>query len=69
MHIVADALPLAAARNAAARAAVGDQLIFLDMDCIPVPELVADYAGFLDAQDALLMGEVLYLPGGATEGA
>lgn len=68
MHIVADALPLAAARNAAARAAVGEHLIFLDMDCIPVPELVADYAGFLDTHDALLMGEVLYLPGGATDG-
>jgi GT2 family glycosyltransferase len=66
MHVVADALPLAAARNAAARAAVGDQLIFLDIDCIPVPELVADYARFLDSHDALLMGEVLYLPGGAT---
>ena len=67
MHVVADALPLAAARNAAARAAVGEHLVFLDMDCIPTPDLVADYAGFLATQDALLMGEVMYLPGGATE--
>jgi GT2 family glycosyltransferase len=67
MHIVADALPLAAARNAAARSAQGEGIVFLDMDCIPTPDLVADYAGFLADTDALLMGEVLYLPGGATE--
>ncbi len=30
-----DQLPLAAARNAAARAATGEALVFLDMDCIP----------------------------------
>lgn len=68
MHIVADALPLAAARNSAARAAVGDVLVFLDMDCIPTPELVSDYAGFARDFDGLLMGEVMYLPGGATSG-
>jgi GT2 family glycosyltransferase len=68
MPVVADALPLAAARNAAARIATGDILVFLDMDCIPTPSLVADYAGFLDTFEGLLMGEVLYLPGGATAG-
>ncbi|WP_343527162.1 galactosyltransferase-related protein [Sphingomonas sp.] len=59
-------LPLAAARNAAARAAVGDELVFLDMDCIPTPDLVQDYARALREMDGLLMGEVMYLPGGAT---
>ena len=59
-------LPLAAARNAAARAAAGEALVFLDMDCIPTPTLVADYAEGLRALDGLLMGEVLYLPDGAT---
>ena len=68
MRIAGDALPLAAARNAAARAAVGDALVFLDMDCIPAPEVVADYANALARFDGLLMGEVLYLPGGATAG-
>jgi GT2 family glycosyltransferase len=61
-------LPLAAARNSAGRAAVGEVLVFLDMDCIPTPTLVADYARRLDECDGLLMGEVLYLPGGATDG-
>jgi hypothetical protein len=38
------------------------------VDCIPAPDLVADYARHLDDCDGLLMGEVLYLPGGATAG-
>jgi GT2 family glycosyltransferase len=59
-------LPLAAARNAAARGAAGRSLIFLDMDCIPAPRLIADYASGLSQIDGLLMGEVMYLPGGAT---
>lgn len=58
-------LPLAAARNVAARSAEGDVLVFLDVDCIPAPDLCADYARHLSAFDGLLMGEVLYLPGGA----
>lgn len=68
MQVTGEALPLAAARNAAAQAASGDVLVFLDMDCIPTPELVADYARFAGEVDALLMGEVMYLPGGATAG-
>ena len=68
MAIIGAMLPLAAARNGAARAAIGDGLVFLDMDCIPAPELVADYALRLGELDGLLMGEVMYLPGGATAG-
>ena len=68
IQIVADELPLATARNAAARAATGDALVFLDMDCIPTPTLVAQYRDALGDFDGLLMGEVLYLPGGATAG-
>lgn len=68
IRIVGDALPLATARNAAARQAIGDVLVFLDMDCIPAPGLISDYAGFAAEFDGLLMGEVMYLPGGATAG-
>jgi hypothetical protein len=66
--VAGEELPLAAARNRAAHEASGDILVFLDMDCIPAPELIADYSGFMTGFDGLLMGEVLYLPGGATQG-
>jgi len=63
--IPGEAAPLAAARNVAARAARGEMLLFLDIDCIPAPDFTADYARVLARQDALLMGEVAYLPAGA----
>lgn len=69
LAIEGDELPLARARNAAAGAARGERLAFLDADCIPSPDLVADYAVHLDTLDGLLMGEVLYLPGGTTAGS
>ena len=62
-------MPLAAARNCAAHAATGDMLIFLDVDCVPSPSLVLAYALGLREHDACLMGDVLYLPEGATRGA
>jgi GT2 family glycosyltransferase len=61
-------LPLAQARNAAAEAARGDLLVFIDVDCIPHPGLVADYAAAAGRTRGVLMGEVLYLPDGATGG-
>jgi GT2 family glycosyltransferase len=60
-------LPLAAARNAAARAAEGAVLAFLDVDCIPAPTFVADYARAAKPGAGLFMGEVLYLPAGAAD--
>lgn len=57
------ALPLAQARNLGARIAQGEQLVFLDVDCIPARELLADYAaGLKGCQAAIAMGEVYYLP-------
>jgi GT2 family glycosyltransferase len=58
-------LPLAKARNTLAREASGDFLVYLDVDCIPAPALVADYLWAASLTDALLMGEVYYLTEGA----
>ena len=60
-------IPLAEARNRAAGEATGDLLVFLDVDCIPHPALVDDYARNAEQLDGVLMGEVVYLPQGATE--
>ena len=59
-------MPLAAARNRAAAAASGELLVFLDVDCIPSPTLVARYAATAVAPGGFL-GEVLYLPAGALD--
>lgn len=67
----AKGLPLAAARNAGARAAIAagaDTLIFLDVDCIPSSGLVQRYAEVLASPAATVpvptvaAGEVAYLP-------
>ncbi|WP_313410399.1 galactosyltransferase-related protein, partial [Aeromicrobium sp.] len=59
-------LPLAAARNCGARAAIeggADVLVFLDVDCLVGPDLVADYADAVAAsEDRVWCGPVTYLP-------
>jgi GT2 family glycosyltransferase len=60
-------LNLSAARNTAARAATGSLLVFLDVDCIPHPRLIGDYAAASATARGVLMGEVGYLPRGATD--
>jgi GT2 family glycosyltransferase len=62
-------LPLAAARNAGAEAALrggAQTLVFLDVDCIPDQSTVARYAEVLTAVDhrrpVVACGEVRYLP-------
>ncbi|MFT4439348.1 glycosyltransferase family 2 protein [Caballeronia sp. 15715] len=63
-----DQLPLAAARNAAVDHAPGDHLVFLDVDCIPAPNLLARYRKVLvRPENVLYQGEVLYLPPGAAD--
>lgn len=61
-------LQLAAARNLGADAALdrdAELLVFLDVDCIPSPALLARYAeAARQAGDALLCGPVSYLPAG-----
>lgn len=68
---VVDGLPLAAARNAGAAAALAggaEVLIFLDVDCLPGPNLVTGYAAAVAAAaaPALFCGTVHYLPDGQT---
>jgi GT2 family glycosyltransferase len=67
LFVTGDPMPLAAARNRAAEAASGDLLLFLDVDCVPAPDLVARYAAVAAARDGVLLGEVLYLPAGALD--
>lgn len=54
-------LPLAAARNAAARAAKGDHLLFLDVDCIAMRDLVGNMRDQLSQHDGLICAEAFYL--------
>lgn len=63
-------LPLAAARNAGAAAALAAgavALVFLDVDCLAHPTLLADYRKAMETHDpaagpVLWCGEVAYLP-------
>ncbi|SFL97570.1 Glycosyltransferase, GT2 family [Methylorubrum salsuginis] len=68
-HVPGEPMPLAAARNRAAEAASSDLLVFLDVDCIPSPGLVAAYTEAARTERGLFLGEVLYLPPGVTHPA
>ena len=61
-------IPLAKARNRAADAAGSDLLVFLDVDCIPHPTLLADYTAVSAKEAGIFMGEVSYLPSTADTG-
>ena len=60
--------PLAEGRNTAAFEATGEHLVMLDVDCIPSPTMIDDYLAALSRNDGVFMGEVGYLPKGATQG-
>lgn len=53
-------LPLARARNTCATLAKGDLMIFLDVDCIPSPDLVSSFAERM-SENVCMMGDVRYL--------
>ncbi len=61
-------LPLARARNLGAQVAISggaDLLVFLDVDCIPAPNLIGRYAAAAwesENRGCLLCGPVTYLP-------
>jgi N-acetylglucosaminyl-diphospho-decaprenol L-rhamnosyltransferase len=57
-------LPLAAARNAGARAAGTDVVVFLDVDCIPGADLVEAYGHHAAGVEGVVCGVVRYLPAG-----
>lgn len=61
IRLETDGLPLAAARNLAARRAQGDVLVFLDVDCIPGAEVLGALAQAVADTRALVCAEVLYL--------
>jgi GT2 family glycosyltransferase len=67
-HVVAGGdgpLPVARARNASAATSDADVLVFLDVDCLPHRDLVADYADALaGAPPVLACGRVRYLRAG-----
>jgi GT2 family glycosyltransferase len=64
-------LPLAVARNRGAQEALdlgGDVLVFLDVDCLPAPALVAGYTRVVCAHpQTVWSGPVTYLGPGLTE--
>lgn len=63
MDVPGRKLPVAAARNLGADTAAADLSIFLDVDCIPAPEMVGRYVAAANQHpDALLNGPVTYLP-------
>ncbi|GAB3624730.1 glycosyltransferase [Mariniluteicoccus endophyticus] len=65
VHLDTPDLDLSAGRNAAARAATGDVLVFLDVDCLPGPGAIARLAAQC-RPGRLVMAEPRYLPPGWT---
>jgi len=55
-------LPLAAARNEGARRSKGDVIVFLDVDCIAVPDLAEAYRQGVGTRGGIWCGPVGYLP-------
>ncbi len=61
VRLPGEALPLAAARNLAARLSTSDRLLFLDADCIPSSTLIGVMDRAIKQRDGLFCPEVLYL--------
>ncbi len=61
-----ESLPLAKARNRAAAICKTEQMIFLDVDCIPSPTMIGTFQAALTDDERLWMGNAKYLPADAT---
>ncbi|GLK80033.1 glycosyltransferase family 2 protein [Methylopila turkensis] len=61
VRLPGERLPLAAARNLAARLSTGARLLFLDADCIPSRALLGAVDQVLRERDGVVCPEVLYL--------
>lgn len=68
IRLATEGLPLAEARNLAAGTARSEQLLFLDVDCIPMRGLVGAMAAALRDHDALICAHVRYLAVGDARG-
>jgi len=69
LAVAGSALPLAAARNLGATRADEGHLVFLDVDCIPHPDLIGDHVAALDRiADVVACGRVRYLRQGWADG-
>jgi GT2 family glycosyltransferase len=68
-HVVSSVhhLPLAAARNAAVSFACYDNVVFLDVDCIPASDFLSVYDKAFANSDAIISGRVRYLTAQAME--
>jgi hypothetical protein len=62
VDLASDGLPLAQARNLAAAQANFEKLLFLDVDCIPMRNLLTASAQALDQFNGLICAEIRYLP-------
>ena len=63
----ASVLPLAAARNAAVARARHDDIVMLDVDCIPAPDALELLHGAVQQHGGVVMGDVRYLPRDAVQ--
>lgn len=61
VRMAAEGLALAAARNRAVAAATGTDLVFLDVDCIPMRDCLSTLMATLAGPDALVCADVRYL--------
>lgn len=61
VHVAGLHMPLAAARNCAAKTTTGSVIVFLDVDCIPSRRLIERYYVACSKANSVMLSEVYYL--------